>query len=71
MKKRQISQAIFNRFVLTRYDDIVNILTRSPCVYKEKGGCTERSQWADSSDGRASALQAEGHRFEPCSAYQF
>lgn len=26
--------------------------------------------WADSSAGRASALQAGGHRFEPCSAYQ-
>ena len=27
--------------------------------------------WALSSAGRASALQAEGHRFEPCSAHQF
>ena len=26
--------------------------------------------WALSSAGRASALQAEGHRFEPCSAHQ-
>lgn len=25
--------------------------------------------WAGSSVGRASALQAEGHRFKPCSAY--
>ena len=26
--------------------------------------------WAHSSAGRASALQAEGHRFEPCCAHQ-
>ena len=27
--------------------------------------------WGFSSAGRASALQAEGHRFEPCSPHQF
>ena len=27
--------------------------------------------WAHSSAGRASALQAEGHRFEPCCAHHF
>ena len=28
-------------------------------------------KWALSSAGRASALQAGGHRFEPCSAHHF
>ena len=27
--------------------------------------------WEFSSAGRASALQAEGHRFEPCNSHQF
>ena len=27
------------------------------------------TMWAHSSAGRASALQAEGHRFEPCCAH--
>jgi hypothetical protein len=30
----------------------------------------QNKEWAGSSDGRASALQAGGHRFESCSAYQ-
>ncbi len=29
----------------------------------------QREMWAHSSAGRASALQAEGHRFEPCCAH--
>ena len=30
-----------------------------------------KKKWGFSSAGRASALQAEGHRFEPCSPHQF
>ena len=30
-----------------------------------------KKKWGFSSAGRASALQAEGHRFEPCSTHQF
>ena len=29
------------------------------------------TQWEFSSAGRASALQAEGHRFEPCNSHHF
>ena len=28
-------------------------------------------RWGYSSAGRASALQAEGHRFEPCNSHQY
>ena len=31
--------------------------------------CTECMTWDLSSAGRASALQAEGHRFEPCRSH--
>ena len=31
----------------------------------------QRHLWELSSAGRASALQAEGHRFEPCSSHQY
>ena len=31
---------------------------------------TRSSMWEHSSAGRASALQAEGHRFEPCCSHQ-
>lgn len=64
-----IFQHIFNRYLLTRYGNLVSILARSPCIYKKKGLMPEFRERADSSAGRASALQAEGHRFEPCSAY--
>ena len=32
---------------------------------------TKQSLWEFSSAGRASALQAGGHRFEPCNSHQF
>ena len=32
---------------------------------------TNGIEWEFSSAGRASALQAEGHRFEPCNSHQF
>ena len=32
---------------------------------------SKRQMWELSSAGRASALQAEGHRFEPCSSHQY
>ena len=32
-------------------------------------GMAKANEWAHSSAGRASALQAEGHRFEPCCAH--
>ncbi len=31
----------------------------------------QASMWEHSSAGRASALQAEGHRFEPCCSHHF
>ena len=39
-----------------------SLLGRLSCMLNE-------ISWALSSAGRASALQAEGHRFEPCSAH--
>ncbi len=36
----------------------------------DKGAEVVRIMWELSSAGRASALQAEGHRFEPCSSHQ-
>ena len=38
-------------------------------IYSEPLPEMFNSAWAGSSVGRAPALQAGGHRFEPCSAY--
>ncbi len=42
-------------------------------IYNSAGGNKSRGGdgWDLSSAGRASALQAEGHRFEPCRSHTF
>ena len=40
-------------------------------LYTNQVGCDKYLKWDLSSAGRASALQAEGHRFEPCRPHIF
>ena len=50
------------------YDGLVAQLVRASPCHGEGRGFESRlgRKWGLSSAGRASALQAEGHRFEPC-----
>ncbi len=42
------------------------------CISAPKyGTCGGVGKWEFSSAGRASALQAEGHRFEPCNSHHY
>ena len=50
---------ITSKFSFKTIDKILLIRYNSTC----------QGKWALSSVGRASALQAGGHRFEPCSAH--
>src|SRR5699024_10790282 len=46
-------------------------ITCSPDVRKTAFQSVLPAVWGHSSAGRASALQAEGHRFEPCCTHQY
>ena len=58
----------FNRKISVKImKKVLDILACSH--YTNKG--VEKHEWDLSSAGRASALQAEGHRFEPCRPHFF
>ena len=57
---------IFWNFFRKCVDRFVILLYTKQVVRDE----TTTTRWKFSSAGRASALQAEGHRFEPCNFHQ-
>ena len=69
-QKRRLLEKIkfFPKKVLTfrLAHSIIVYVVRTPASKKP---CFDR--WEFSSAGRASALQAEGHRFEPCNSHQY
>ena len=55
----------------TIYADLAHLVERDLAKVEVAGSSPViRSTWKLSSAGRASALQAEGHRFEPCTPHQ-
>ena len=55
------------RLTNEKRSDIINIVVRDKTAKQNR---KNGDLWGFSSAGRASALQAEGHRFEPCSPHQ-
>ena len=54
------------RLTNEKRSDIINIVVRDKTAKQNR---KNGDLWGFSSAGRASALQAEGHRFEPCSPH--
>ena len=50
---------------------LVVIYHLSPVSEQQVSSQRKPATWEHSSAGRASALQAEGHRFEPCCSHHF
>ena len=67
-KKEYSLYAVLKVYIYLQYGPVAQLVRAPPC----HGGGREfesllgRLRWGLSSAGRASALQAEGHRFEPC-----
>ena len=59
-------EKIFLNFFKKSVDKLALLVYNEIAV--KRGG---KKTWELSSAGRASALQAEGHRFEPCSSHHF
>ena len=60
-----ICYSIFYQFFEKIYQILLTYLIKFSILYFVS------KKWAHSSAGRASALQAGGHRFEPCCAHHF
>ena len=61
------------KVLISAFNGLVAQLVRAPPCHGGGRGFESRlgRSWKFSSAGRASALQAEGHRFEPCNFHWF
>ena len=60
-----------NMFIFNKHEFFLKKLLKFDGICSKKNNSLRDSdkKWEHSSAGRASALQAEGHRFEPCCSH--